>query len=548
MNTILNTLKNIINQLIPNKPVEKDTKIQLKQIVTQLKNDNTIEIDSDIINVLAEMIGKERLSKQNKESIKQHLILLIEKLDVNNKLVDKTTLDILEKELDDQIDSYNKYTKNSPMLGINWNATRKKWRLQHKEIDIYNKDLNVLVEIMLKNMCPKKNGKNLNIRTTNFFVYKEKKILIYNTMEFPLFDIRHIIKLLGLKNEDYKYNDYQDKITHYGFKKNEFGGYFIKYFIPESAMYEIVLSSHKEFSKSFKTDVAEILCELRKNNQLAIKNDKLVVTKPKYTKQNICNTDVKQKLDLVLNSDTNERSYANPYYSNMIKVLINNGSNILLQKYAKQHVLYFFIITINDIDDKNRIFCKIGYSSDIIGRIKTLQDEYNCKIYLIGLKIIKNEQVEQEFHKAIKMTKKHLVYPLQLNGKDKGEVYIFDEQLYKEFEAVEENKIDANNFYIIDKYIEQYVKNQLCYFMNYLNDVNSNYYIKNFSQHNNHYKDMITMSDMNLIEKDKELQIKLKSMEYAFLLESKDKDIILKDKEIRLKELELEILMRSNKN
>ena len=45
---------------------------------------------------------------------------------------------------------------------------------------------------------------------------------------------------------------------------------------------------------------------------------------------------------------------------------------------------------------------KFRYTDDILGRIKTLQDEYKSKIFLIGIKLINIPSEEINFHNIIK--------------------------------------------------------------------------------------------------------------------------------------------------
>ena len=69
-----------------------------------------------------------------------------------------------------------------------------------------------------------------------------------------------------------------------------------------------------------------------------------------------------------------------------VKRLIR-GANIPLQKYIKKNVLYAFII-MNIKLSYEYFIIKFRYTDDILGRIKTLQDEYKSKIFLIGIKLI----------------------------------------------------------------------------------------------------------------------------------------------------------------
>jgi len=228
----------------------------------------------------------------------------------------------------------------------------------------------------------------------------------------------------------------------------------------------------------------------------------------------------------------------------MIKILIRNGAKISLQKYVNQHVMYFFVITISDVEQKNRIFCKIGYTADIIERIKSLKDEYKCEIYLVGLKYIRSEQQEKEFHKAIKISKNHLVYRMQINNRDKDEVYIFDELLYKEFNAViETNKNIQVEEDDIDEYIAQLIKDQYMYFIKYLSSTSVYHFVNAVpSNPNEYYKDiMINYITLNANCYLSEIGMIDKKESRSHELVIRDKDILLKDKEIELINKQIEL-------
>src|SRR5690606_6780838 len=99
----------------------------------------------------------------------------------------------------------------------------------------------------------------------------------------PLFDIQHIISVLNLKTTSYteKYNEFSNQITNYIWYKNEFDGYILRELIPETTVFEIILSSNSIISKSFKKDVSEILSDLRKDGDLIITNDTISAKKLK---------------------------------------------------------------------------------------------------------------------------------------------------------------------------------------------------------------------------------------------------------------------------
>jgi hypothetical protein len=181
--------------------------------------DNELEHDNKNLKSGKMSAGKQRMST--------------DEIDTDDELGNK--LSIIQEKLDSQIDKYNKYTKEKPMLGISWNDTRQKWRCKHKKIDKYDDVLKNLSDLMLENMCIK-NSENIgNLWLVNFINYKTKTILLYNSNTSPLFDILHIIDLVDIKGKYIyeKYDEFKDKITHHGFKQNKYGGYILKEFIPE---------------------------------------------------------------------------------------------------------------------------------------------------------------------------------------------------------------------------------------------------------------------------------------------------------------------------
>ncbi len=268
MNTIIESIKGFQQYFIPGNSFNTETKNQFKKLIEKLRDNNTFNIDNAIVNDLILILEKRTLNKQLKESIEQKTKLLLNKLDENNKLVcfdtyreivndtdygivndtdygivnDTEKIDAIEKELDDAIDYYNKYTKENPMLGITWNDSRKKWRMRHKKIDKYNSNLENLAQEILTII-----SLNTNKQIIQYSLYKTYNNLlvsyIYNNIE--LFDIYHIIKFTGVKNVHDKYGQFKDKVSYYGFKKNEYSGYNIKKFITKEIMVDIIHSSNK---------------------------------------------------------------------------------------------------------------------------------------------------------------------------------------------------------------------------------------------------------------------------------------------------------------
>jgi len=197
----------------------------------------------------------------------------------------------IEKELDSQVKEYIGFTKERPMNYVSYDSRNKTYKFRINGKTHINKDVTQICEISRQTIQDKYLEKKQEIGLITGiipFLYKNKKIIIYNNVNDPLFDIRHIINLLNLKYDqsNEKYNEFKQYITHFGFKKNEFGGYIFKEFISFKGMVSIVMSSNSEFSKTFKDDVTEILDKLRKNGNLAIDNEKIDVI-PKQPKKKL---------------------------------------------------------------------------------------------------------------------------------------------------------------------------------------------------------------------------------------------------------------------
>src|SRR5690606_25600079 len=154
------------------------------------------------------------------------------------------------------------------------------------------------------------------------------------------------------------YLKYKSNIIAYSIKDNEFGGFYVKEFIDQKTFFKMLLKTNSIFSNKFKDDLSEILDTLMKNNQLTIKNDKLQLT-------NL------HKDLLEDNTKYDNNTFDNLTLTNFIKEEISKCKNMIWNKYADKHVLYFCMTLLTDPDDKNRPICKIGYTQDIIERIKS---------------------------------------------------------------------------------------------------------------------------------------------------------------------------------
>lgn len=444
--------------------------------------------------------------------------------------------------LDSKILYYGRYNKNNPMLGITWSEDNKKWRLQYdhnnKKINKYSSDLKILCNEIVEKKFAKYQNSNL-INSINFFVYKKKYILIYESLLKPLFDIRHIINLLDIDYDAMrkKYKKYNKYIVKSSLTKNEYGGFVLREFIPEKIVFDIILSSNSKFSKNFKSEVSQILVDLRKNGKLIISDGEL-----KYD----------ASFDNI-NQSIKSKHYIYKYTNNEdITKIIHTMMNkeIIITKYYKQHLLYAFLIPY-----KNKygyVIIKFGYTYDIIDRIKSLKKEFKCdRIYLLGLKIIKAEAREKKFHAMLKTMYPELCFPITINGKNKEEEYCLSEILLKEFFKVKEYKCAEEKMSSSD--IEEYKKLQQN--INSRGDTYAKHIIELVK-----FEDSELMSILNKVSEPdiiRDIVINYQTQQTKIILMDKEIELLQKKKETEIaiikekqklidKELELEKLKYEN--
>lgn len=116
------------------------------------------------------------------------------------------------------------------------------------------------------------------------------------------------------------------------------------------------------------------------------------------------------------------------YYTNIIK-------GIPCKNYLNKHIMYMYIM--DKKFDNDEIIIKIGYTYHLYKRNKSLCNDFNCELYLIGIKEINSEEDEIKFHEYMKQMKKHYIYDYQkiTNKKkvNKYELYILHDEVINEF-------------------------------------------------------------------------------------------------------------------
>ena len=121
-------------------------------------------------------------------------------------------------------------------------------------------------------------------------------------------------------------------------------------------------------------------------------------------------------------------SYVVEIYKNKIKLEIC---------FLNKHIMYMYIM--DREFDNNKMVVKIGYTYHLVKRTKQLCTEFNCPIFLIGIKEINAESDEQQFHNYMMQMKKELNVPYKKKNKktnnetDKFELYLLCDEVIKEF-------------------------------------------------------------------------------------------------------------------
>ena len=187
---------------------------------------------------------------------------------------------------------------------------------------------------------------------------------------------------------------------------------------------------------------------------------------------------------------------------------------------------------------------------DFLERLKSLKNEYKCKFYLIGLKLIYGEKDEKKLHSMLKIKYPELKMSMKIGNHVKEETYIFDTRLFNDFITYEEKvkftlteiKLEKEAKKIIDEYFENAEKRlQIETMQNYrqiikIDNIENELQSKTLIEINKeHYKYLLEYDKLDLEklkEKNKRQSEKEKHLE------------IMKDKEneLELKKIELEML------
>ena len=428
--TNIGELIRVFNEAADSRYTKKGAKVTIREALEPLKELANAE-EAQHINKIVRIMKSTAITADQKKQLRASKGPFA---DIINKYVeeyseepneddidDDPTIEQIQVTLDSKIPKYTKYTQQNPMIGVSWDAKRKSYNIEYKNIKTRNKNLDIACQMVINCIGGNRTLHLDNIPATDYFVHSNHYFVCFWHNGEPYFDIQHIISVLNLKTTSWnnKYADFSDEIEYHTWHQNEHGGYILRELIPEQTMYGIILSSESILSKSFKVNVSKILVDLRKAGQLNVTNEKVElvpITEP-------------PSMGVLHRPCT----YDSPEDCMYAQDLVYQGSITSLSKYIGRHVLYIFIVRLPT--GHNNIIIKIGYTEDIIDRLTTLVYEYKCGFYFLKIKLLSGKKDESNFHKLIKKKYPDLIEQHTIRSKDKIELYKLNQVLIDEFDA-----------------------------------------------------------------------------------------------------------------
>jgi hypothetical protein len=167
------------------------------------------------------------------------------------------------------------------------------------------------------------------------------------------------------------------------------------------------------------------------------KESKKKTTKKPVAKKTSKKSEEKQVanlFDISVKSTAPENNIKNSDFNVYIKNLIQSRQ-VNMFAFDNKPMMYFFLTNMNDPENKDRVLCKIGYSSDFCKRKKELEDTFTCDFTPIACKLVSSDKIEKNLHKLLKLHYSEFHIPIKAKKKTYKEFYVFDEKLLKEFDS-----------------------------------------------------------------------------------------------------------------
>lgn len=243
--------------------------------------------------------------------------------------------------------------------------------------------------IFLKNELIKKIKKThkyaKNIKLVEYIDYKNNQIQIYKSDDDFLINIKKFNNIF--ENDKYKINinKYKNKII-YTLKKNKITNTYDK--IPY-------------------IKISDLINIIEKNSLKNILSEKLAQMIQYYLEKNDNNEPIYRKLISKTYDFKNDIVINKFDYDFQNKLCL--GYYINLQEYVNVSVMYYFLTTLTDKD--NRPVCKIGFTKNIIGRYQSFAYATFSDVYILGIRRIYKIKDEHDKHEYFKNKYPELVCP-----------------------------------------------------------------------------------------------------------------------------------------
>lgn len=167
----------------------------------------------------------------------------------DKQMIKKISANKTEEELDKKIKKYNDYDENHPMMYVSRIKSTGKYQVRYANINSTIRDLDTACE-RVKTKFEEKNEllilKKSQI-TKNILTYKDYNIVSYEYEGKLFYDIQHVLYFIGLKVTSIikYYNNNYKKIVYKVWKKNKYGGFFVRELISTNTVKKIIYSSIK---------------------------------------------------------------------------------------------------------------------------------------------------------------------------------------------------------------------------------------------------------------------------------------------------------------
>ena len=117
-----------------------------------------------------------------------------------------------------------------------------------------------------------------------------------------------------------------------------------------------------------------------------------------------------------------------------MRELINNGMNITLNKFINRNVIYLALIAISD--SNNHIIVKIGFTCNILEKLKALKQTYQAKVILLDIRFANTIVDKNNLHAILHLKYPDCVHNYIIDGESKKELYVLTDGIVNEFLSI----------------------------------------------------------------------------------------------------------------